>query len=1203
MHHFVLRALTALVLALVFAVQGTVVLAGTTGGINGVVTADGVPVPGARVTVTSPTQQASSVTDASGRYNFLSLSPDTYTVSVEKSGFESQSRTGVTVVADAQLSVPFGTRKTLAIIGRATARSSSDLVRPGQTADVYSINAATQDAVSGLGGGGGLNNAYSAIATVPGAFVPANQTGYFQTIHIRGGDYDQVGYEVDGIPVNRSFDNYPSGSVSSLGQQELQVYTGATPANAEGAGIAGYINQVIRSGTYPGFKDVDLGIGGASGYRKANVEFGGATTNRNFSYYVGLGGYSQQFRYVDQFNGQAAGNLAGAPIAPCPAAVAGDGITPATVPTCFSANGQRYTTGYALTNAAFGGTSDLQVRDSIVNLHFGIPHGDLKDDVQLLLVHNDIQTHFYSSNNDQGGVGLLNLVNGPSIYYSGYQYNGPVGGVLPANAQSMISRYIYPYAQNTAVNGLVGNTVRDSYVNEQNVVKAQYQHNFGDNAFLRVYGYTYYSNWLQDGPNSANLNYVGTASPDYELSSHTRGVSATFSDQLNDKNLLTLQGSFTTANSTRDNNTQMFNFTGGRSYFAPLVSASNLYQGICYNIPKAGAAPTNLTGVPCTPSASTYLKFSTVYNGGVPNLTGFTCDGGPCAFLAGESGLYATYNTVKPLFTAISLTDEFKPTAKLSLNLGVRFDRFQYNGSDTTGAASRAFYYNAYNLGNCVSTVPGSNPTSKTNLGIGVTAPCSSVPGYTSVNLTNNSAANAGFNIVQPRLGATYALDSRTVLRGSYGKYAQAANAAYEQYNTLQNDIPYTLEGPNFYSYGFNQPSHTVRPPVSYNTDFSFEHRFGSDTSVKISPFLRKTADQIQNFYLNQQTGFVSGLNVGAQTSQGVEFQLNKGSFANEGFSALLSFAYTNSFIKYGKLQNGSTILDPINAQIKGYNGYTSFCASNPKDSRCGALASGGTAAPCYTAAGVADNACLSGSVANPYWTAPVQSLLDPGANYPVYSIFPGGVGSSAASFETPYVATLVLNYKIKRFTITPSVQFQAGARYGYPLSTPGVAPDTCGALGTAAKGDPRYTNGSAGGLGYDATTCGSQIVIPDQYTGNFDNLGSFRQPSQLLGNMQMTYKASKNLTFVATLANIFNNCFGGQQTGFTWLGGSNVCSYATLPGAGGGVTPVGNAYNPTDNVQKFLKYPYAPAFGAYNTNGNSTNLPFSFFLDAKIKL
>ena len=59
---------------------------------------------------------------------------------------------------------------------------------------------------------------WSAIATVPGVFVAPGQAGYIgagPSISIRGGDYDQIGYEIDGVPVNRAFDNYPSGPTSS----------------------------------------------------------------------------------------------------------------------------------------------------------------------------------------------------------------------------------------------------------------------------------------------------------------------------------------------------------------------------------------------------------------------------------------------------------------------------------------------------------------------------------------------------------------------------------------------------------------------------------------------------------------------------------------------------------------------------------------------------------------------------------------------------------------------------------------------------------------------------------------------------------------------------------------------------------------------------------------------------------------------------
>src|SRR5579863_6827634 len=312
------HVVTALVLLVAFfAVQGTWALAGTTGGFAGsVVDSDtGAPIAAADVTIASPSQTASRTTDAAGRFTFLVLPPDTYTVTIAKSGYQSISIPGQVVFADTVQTVSVRMLKSLKTIAHVSATGAGTLVKSGTTADIYSVNAAAQKAASALGGGGGLNSAYSAVASVPGAYVPANQAGYFQTVSIRGGDYDQVGYEFDGVPVNRSFDNYPSSSASSLGNAEVQVYTGATPAGSQGQGLAGYINQVIRTGTYPGFADGQVGIGTPVFYHRAMIEAGGATPDRLFSYYVGIAGYNQSFRYLDNQNGSSTDNWAGAPMA------------------------------------------------------------------------------------------------------------------------------------------------------------------------------------------------------------------------------------------------------------------------------------------------------------------------------------------------------------------------------------------------------------------------------------------------------------------------------------------------------------------------------------------------------------------------------------------------------------------------------------------------------------------------------------------------------------------------------------------------------------------------------------------------------------------------------------------------------------------------------------------------------------------------
>src|SRR5690349_8973814 len=96
------RALVAVLLLAGMLCQGTWALAGTTGRISGtVLSADtGAPLANARVIASSPSQTTTTMSDASGTFAFLSLTPDTYTVSVEKSGYQSASQPGVVVFAD-----------------------------------------------------------------------------------------------------------------------------------------------------------------------------------------------------------------------------------------------------------------------------------------------------------------------------------------------------------------------------------------------------------------------------------------------------------------------------------------------------------------------------------------------------------------------------------------------------------------------------------------------------------------------------------------------------------------------------------------------------------------------------------------------------------------------------------------------------------------------------------------------------------------------------------------------------------------------------------------------------------------------------------------------------------------------------------------------------------------------------------------------
>jgi hypothetical protein len=1163
------RGLVAVLLLIALVLQGTTsVLAGTTGSISGVVVdpANNQPVADARVSATSPSQLATTTTDSAGRFTFASLAPDTYTVTVAATANRDVANlSGVTVQADQNLNLTLTQPTKLQNIGHVTSRSASSLVKPGTTADVYSISAVQQDKASNFGGGGTLNSAWSAISSVPGVFITPNQNGYIGAgpgVSIRGGDYDQIGYELDGVPVNRSFDNYPSSVLSSLGQQEVQVYTGAAPANAEANSISGYINQVIRTGTAPASTTLDLAAGSPTLYNKVSLEVGGANPSRTFSYYFGAGAYNQGFRYYDQSNGAGLSNTWGPPIAPC-------GVNnPAA--SCHGAGGADYANPDGLGNQttpayvlgpynAFSQAYE-QVRDTVLNLHFGLPQkSGNKDDIQVLFDMEHIGNFGYDSPNDLGGDAYLNAIGlGAPFYVDTHETLLPYGTLFPvgygsAGQTAGESPYFFPFSGlGRALGSNIGGNTRDEYTNDQSIIKVQYQHNFGTNAYLRVYGYTYYSDWLNNGPNSTYSDYVAYDSPDYELNSHTRGVSLQFSDQITPSNLLSLQGSYTTANSTRYNNS--FYGIGGGTTVGYLVNGSNPGAGICYsngtNV-AAGPAGTPITGCNYNPAVTggTFgqsafgFTANQAVGGTIPQPGAVTCGGGPCQYLLVAGGPSASFNQVVPKFTTFSVTDNWTPTSKLTVNVGLRFDQFQFLGTSTQDSVARTLFFNAYDMVNTTSPL---------------------------FNVGNNVDT---FDEYQPRAGLTYTVNPTTVVRASYGRYAEAPNTAFEQYNYLQ---PNSL-GPliSFANLGLGDtPGHNVRPEVSNNYDLSFEHQFSGDVAVKLSPFLRNTQDQIQQFYLDQKTSFVSGLNVGHQTSKGIELEIDKGDFARNGVAAKLSFAYTNNAIKYDLAPNGTSVVTAINTYITGYNAYTK--------------AGGGS--PCYTTAGGAAPACPAGTIANPYYNAPAQALLDQNASYPTFDIFPGGPESSYSTYGAPYVMTLLVQYKHDRLAITPALQLNAGQRYGAPITELGIQPDACGGfLPGSTVGDPRYKYGAVGGSPYDATTCSQGVAIPDTFTNNFDGIGGFVGPTQLQLHLQASYDLSKRVTLVANFANIVNTCFGGQKVPFQV---SNACTYGTSPG--GAFAPIGNAYNPGAAIQPAIATPYFPYFAGF---------PFNMYFEARIKI
>jgi hypothetical protein len=1107
-------------------------IAGTTGAISGHVVdaSTQAPIAGAHVTATSPSQSETTTTDANGSYAFVSLSPDTYTVTATMAGYDPTSLPGVSVLADQSQSLTVILKKAAAVLGTVkVVGTQAGLVKAGVTSNVYSVTGAAAQAAAVLGGAGNLNSAYGQMASVPGVSAVQGQQGWYQPIYIRGGDIDQVGWEFDGIPVNRTYDNAPQTFLSNLGQQELQVYTGGTSANADASGIAGYVNQVIKRGTSPGFQTLDFGMGGPALYNKASFEIGGASPGQKFSYYLGSAVVSQGYRYIDQFNG---------------ASFINKGYFYPVNTTYFGNSTNVFTTGNMY------GIADTQDHENVANFHFRV---GAADDVQLLYTTSYLLMDYYSSQNDMGGPAFL-LANSASTTFADMKiYGGPI---FQAPNVANITPYLFAGTPH-AFGGTIQPTTRDTNSNSDSITKLQYQHNFSTSSYLRVFGFSDYSNWFIHGPESQALFCCyGAELADYELPSHQYGGVADYSDQLNDKNLLTISALYETTHILR------YTTTGGFPGNDPGVTNIVDANGNCFN--GTGVQTFCVPNNPPTYRGPGHGAFQgqTVNNGFIDPLT-MDINSPPVGqWLVTESGVRANFNKVNPVFAAIGLNDSIKPSDTVTLNVGARIENYRINLDDNTTDPSlypaRAFWFHAYNNEFCFG--PGYfQPLQKTN---SPTDSCAADwPLTTAINEVNTNPGSFSHTEFQPRFGASFQANADNVFRFSAGIYSRPASTREASWNVLEQNLAAFL-GVNFAAYGQFTPNHDVRPDRSTNFDLSWEHRFaGSDMSFRLTPFYRSTQDQVQQTVVNALSGLFASFNTGRQVSDGVELALQKGSFSQDGWAFNLAYTYTHSQIKYNDFSNGRNVIDNMNSYIQLYNSYTGACAgatpsSNPT-SRCGVFG---------------DN-----SAGSPYLTAAAQPLMDRNAWYAPYDLIPVP-WAAGNGYEVPDTATLLVNYKSGPFSVTPSFVYSSGSVYGSPLSW---------------NDQTLNTNTTI----FPGALAGNPLMTPDPYTGKFDTFGAFKQPSRFTMNMAFGYQISERTHAVLTMSNLIDQC---NQRGYAW-DYANVCAYSTLPSSF--LTPTGGSLAQAASGPIQLKYPYAMWLNNNNTGFVGVKMPIEATVDVQFKM
>jgi len=147
--------------------------------------------------------------------------------------------------------------------------------------------------------------------------------------------------------------------------------------------------------------------------------------------------------------------------------------------------------------------------------------------------------------------------------------------------------------------------------------------------------------------------------------------------------------------------------------------------------------------------------------------------------------------------------------------------------------------------------------------------------------------------------------------------------------------------------------------------------------------------------------------------------------------------------------------------------------------------------------------------------------------------------------------------------------------------------------------GDPRYPAGSVGSPA-DAMSCTGSLAIPDQFTGHFDSIGEFTEPSQLTIGASIAYDATSRVSYQLNLLNIESTCWGGSQTPWTKAASSNHwCIYGANPSF---IPATGNFYNPGANLkQGYWYYPYYPG-QTYNSTLGVTS-PFTATFNVQIKI
>jgi hypothetical protein len=370
----------------------------------------------------------------------------------------------------------------------------------------------------------------------------------------------------------------------------------------------------VRRGSYPGGGDITGFVGSPVYNHTLQADVYGASPNGSFSYYVATLAVNSAYRFSNSSNldNTSIGVAQGDP------GCANVNFVNGTSLNC----GQAQVFNLPISQAPFQVlvTEQAQIRNTVANFHYGIRHGELTDDLQALYSVDYTGSPFpYSGPTLDPALADAVNANRQVIWPSGQLYTGSLG--RPFNSASTM---LLTWPSSGGGTGPVPPFYLDGQATQASVAKLSYTRLFSPSAFLRVYAYSLYSSWAFD---QATNPYVGGIY--YTERNNTNGVTVTYQNQINEKNLLRADADYTKQIGLLYSYSPNF-FSGGGN-----VSCGDLSLG-----------PSGLG--PCSPGA-------TVARIGAPNHQ---------------------WNDLPEGDSDVALSDSWHPSDRWNVDLGVRFDSF-----------------------------------------------------------------------------------------------------------------------------------------------------------------------------------------------------------------------------------------------------------------------------------------------------------------------------------------------------------------------------------------------------------------------------------------------------------------------------------------------------------------------------------------------